>query len=153
MAQYVRDLSDFIQVNTIVYRNVPDINGEKLNSDGSEREWKITPPTPDGEEKIERIKRSNTDLMGKELQFLKARWDRIQGNDPEPGAPTADEDMDPLLLGEQYAPLLAAYVTNVELDPDDLKRDFHGKLLEMLVEEIQGFFADMKSRRDPLKKK
>ena len=153
MAQYVRDLSDFIQVNTIIYRNVPDINGEMKNPDGSDREWKITPPTPDGEEKIERIKRSNTDLMGKELQFLKARWDRIQGNEPEPGAPTADEDMDPLLLGEQYAPLLAAYVTNVELDPDDLKRDFHGKLLEMLVEEIQGFFAEMKSRRDPLKKK
>ncbi len=150
MAETVYDLSNFIAVNTITYKNVPDIYGETKNADGTERVWKITPPTPAKEEEIERIKRENTDLMGRELLFLKSRWDRIQGKEPEE---QAVEEMDPVLLGEQYARLLAAYVTNVKLDPEELARDFHGKTLEMLVETIQGFFADMKSRQEALKSK
>lgn len=146
MAELVRDLSNWLEVNTATYKNVPDLDNDKQNADGSPRIWIATPPSPAGEGKIERIKRANSELMARELRFLKARWERLQGLEPSEDAAADTEEMDPVLLGQQWAPLLAAYITNVTLDPEDLARDFHGYLIKALVEDIQGFFADMKAR-------
>lgn len=155
MATQVRDLKDFIALNTARFENVPDMDEGYLNTDGTPRVWVIKPLSPAREMAVERARNENTDHLQRYISYLQSKWEFLQKgeSEPRPSGAEVSDDTDPRVLAEQYAPIVAAMVSNVELDPDDLIEKFHGMLLKFIVEDTQDFFSKVDERMGRPKKK
>jgi hypothetical protein len=152
MAHTEHNLEDLLTRNTISFKNVPDMNGEKTNPDGSPRNWIVTPLTVDREREVEMARLKNTDYLQRVIAYNSRRWTNVQeGRDPDKDADeqpqvTEEEELDPMVTAEKYAPIVAAMVSNVKLDPEELIANFPGILLAYVAEEVTSFFQEVNKR-------
>lgn len=142
-----RDLSELLESNTLIFENVPDLDGKTTTEDGEPRVWTIRPLTVEREARAEKARMKNTSYVQHVISVQRQRWEAVEkGVEAEESKGWSDEEEDPLVTAEQWGPIVAAMVCEPELDPDDLIENFHGLTLRYIGEEAEGFFRDAPER-------
>jgi hypothetical protein len=137
------DLSKLLEQNTIVFENIPDLDGSTKNPDGTPRVWRVRPLTVEREHRAEAARLKNTDYLQRLISQNTKRWKAVEEGTVGGGEDGADEeDLDPRATAEQWAPIVAAVVCEPELDEDDLIANFHGVILRFVGEKAEAFFRD-----------
>jgi hypothetical protein len=137
------DLKDILEQNTIVFENIPDIEGS-TEEDGAPRVWRVRPLTVEREHAVETARMHNSAYLQRIIAANQARWKAVEeGRDA--GTP-AEEDLEPQATAEQWAPIVAALVCEPDLDADYLAEHFHGVVLRYVGEEAEAFFQQVATR-------
>jgi hypothetical protein len=142
MATTTLDLQNILQENTLVFKNVPDINGNTLDENGSPRTWTIRPFTVERERRIAIARLENSDYLQNIIAQSKRRWDAADSGEPLPPA----DEQEPMVTAEQWAPIVAAMVCEPDLDIDDLIENFSGMILRHVGETAEAFFQEGPSK-------
>ena len=154
MAIVKLDLKDILEQNTIVFENIPDIEGS-TEEDGAPRLWRVRPLTVEREHAVETARMRNSAYLQRIIAANQARWKAVEdGRDA--GTPAEDE-LEPQATAEQWAPIVAALVCEPDLDADYLAEHFHGVVLRYVGEEAEAFFregaAKVKENREARRQK
>jgi len=145
MAIVKHNLAQLLDENTLVFENVPDINGKTVNDDGTPRVWTIRPLTIEREHQIEKARLKNTGYLQRLIATNQQNWKAVEEGrvlTEQEREGLLSEDDDPLATAEQWAPMVAAMVCEPELDADELLENFHGMTLRVIGEEVEAFFRE-----------
>lgn len=153
-----RDLKNILEINTIVFENVPDLDGDTNLPDGTPRVWKIRPLTVEQEHAVERARAKNTSYLQRLIATNARFWEAAkEGKALSVPAEeeTSEEELDPLATAEQWAPIVAAIVAEPQLDAEELVTQFHGLILRLVGEEAEAFFqaTNERAKKDREQKK
>lgn len=141
------DLKDILSENTIVFENVPDLQGNVEGEDGSKRIWRIRPLTVERERQVEIARLENAEHLQKTIALATAKWRAVEAGQ-DPAAVVAEDEesepgeLNPRATAEQWAPIVAAMVCEPELDADYLVENFHGLVLRHIGETAEAFFQE-----------
>lgn len=145
MAIVKHNLAQLLDENTLIFENVPDLNGKTTNEDGTPRVWTVRPLTIEREHQVEKARLKNTGYLQRLIATNQQNWKAVEEGrvltEQEREGLLSEED-DPLSTAEQWAPMVAAMVCEPELDADELLDNFHGMILRHIGEEVEAFFRE-----------